>query len=94
MGVPSRAVAHVHEGRAVRWYVVQTKPRKEALASIHLLASGIEVFYPRLRLPRYAGSGGVVPMFPKMPKVEIAQVEWTHSYKHFSVRQRWRSKRF
>ncbi len=48
-----------------RWYVVHVKAHREPLAGRHLERRGVEVFYPRLRLPRYADAARpVVPMFP------------------------------
>jgi transcriptional antiterminator RfaH len=32
----------------LRWYVVQTKPRKEEVAAVHLERDAIEVFFPKM----------------------------------------------
>ena len=31
-----------------RWYVIQTKPRKEEMAVLHLERESVEVFFPRM----------------------------------------------
>lgn len=55
-----------------QWYVVHSKPRKEAFAEFILRQKGIEVFFPRLRLP---GSPRrrrqTVPLFPNYLFVKI-----------------------
>jgi transcription elongation factor/antiterminator RfaH len=47
------------------WYVVYTKPAREAYASDHLKQKGLEVFFPRLEVPsRLFAPRGLVPLFP------------------------------
>lgn len=33
----------------LKWYVIQTKPRKEEVAVFHIEREGIEVFFPRMK---------------------------------------------
>ena len=48
-----------------RWYVVYSKPHKENSARYHISAKGLEVFFPRLSLPRNAKRlNPVIPLFP------------------------------
>jgi transcriptional antiterminator RfaH len=50
---------------AVPWYVVYSKPHREAMAEAHLRRKGLEVFLPRLELPDYATQRRPsVPLFP------------------------------
>jgi transcriptional antiterminator RfaH len=54
------------------WYVVYSKPHHERLARLHLERQGIEVFYPQLLLPLYAGPRRrVVPLFPNYLFIKI-----------------------
>jgi transcriptional antiterminator RfaH len=55
------------------WYAVYTKPRREAQAQWHLERKGVEVFFPKLQLPKYAaGRQAVVPLFPNYIFVHVA----------------------
>ncbi len=48
-----------------RWYVVYSKPRKENSARFHISAKGLEVFFPRLSLPRNTKRlKPIIPLFP------------------------------
>jgi transcriptional antiterminator RfaH len=50
---------------AVPWYVVYSKPHREAVAERHLRRKGFDVFYPKLELPSYAAAPRCpVPLFP------------------------------
>ncbi len=54
------------------WYVVYTKPRKEALAQFHLRQKGLEIFFPQLLLPESnLNFRRVVPLFPSYLFVKI-----------------------
>jgi transcriptional antiterminator RfaH len=65
--------------RDTAWYVLYTKPRREALAQWHLERKGIEVFYPKLQLPPYATTRQpVVAMFPNYMFVRIVLAERFH----------------
>jgi transcription elongation factor/antiterminator RfaH len=56
----------------VGWYVVYSKPQREAWAELHLRRKGIEVFHPQLELPDYAGGRRrSVPLFPNYLFVQI-----------------------
>jgi transcription elongation factor/antiterminator RfaH len=47
------------------WYVVYSKPHKESSAKYHISAKGLEVFFPRLALPRNTKrANSVIPLFP------------------------------
>lgn len=53
---------HIEERQ---WYVVYSKPQKEAYAKFHLELKGLEVFLPRLLLPESAKKRNrIVPLFP------------------------------
>ena len=56
-----------------QWYVVYSKPNREEYAQYHLQRKGIEVFFPRLRLPvSSAKQRQVIPLFPNYLFVHIA----------------------
>ena len=47
------------------WYVVYSKPRKEAQAQFHLGLKGLESFFPRLYLPQSVDKKKrIIPLFP------------------------------
>ena len=47
------------------WYVVYSKPHKESSAKFHIGTKGLEVFFPRLSLPRNTKRADrVIPLFP------------------------------
>jgi len=55
-----------------QWYVVYSKPRKEECAEFHLRLKGVEVFFPRLRLPgSLRKRKQIVPLFPNYLFVRI-----------------------
>ena len=72
-----------------RWYVASTKPRSEEIAHFHLVARGIEVYYPKLFLPIPNRSGRqLIPLFPNylfvridVSSSEYFQVEWCQGLK-------------
>jgi transcription antitermination factor NusG len=73
-----------------RWYVVQAKARREAMAQRHLAGRGVEVFFPQLLLPRYLGRPGeTVPMFPGYLFVQLVledqfdAVRWSPGVQRF-----------
>lgn len=48
-----------------QWYVVYSKPAREAYAHYHLTQKGVEVFFPQLQLPAPLPSPrALVPLFP------------------------------
>ena len=54
--------------KTLRWYLLHTKPSREALAQHHLERQGFEVYYPRLRQwVRWRGQlkERVVALFPR-----------------------------
>jgi transcriptional antiterminator RfaH len=67
------------------WYVVYSKPHKENAAKFHIAAKGLEVFFPRLLLPRSARkTHAIIPLFPNYLFVrmnveteEYAYVSWS-----------------
>jgi transcriptional antiterminator RfaH len=61
------------------WYVVYSKPQKEDFAQFHLKQKGVEVFFPRLLLPRSSRKRKLlVPLFPNYLFVRIDL--WRHYY--------------
>jgi transcription elongation factor/antiterminator RfaH len=61
------------------WYVVYSKPQKEEFAQFHLKQKGVEVFFPRLLLPRSSRKRKLlVPLFPNYLFVRIDL--WRHYY--------------
>jgi transcription antitermination factor NusG len=55
-----------------QWFVVYSKPQKEDYAQVHLKQKGVEVFYPRLSLPRSSQKRKlVIPLFPSYLFVRI-----------------------
>ena len=55
-----------------QWYVVYSKPRKEEFAEFNLRQKGLEVFFPRLRLPGSRQKRKqIVPLFPNYLFVKI-----------------------
>ena len=73
----------MYETAGKRWYVVQTRPRAEALAAAHLERQGYETYFPRyLTRRRHARKLETVaaPLFPRYMFVAIDMAV-----------QRWRS---
>jgi transcription elongation factor/antiterminator RfaH len=72
------------------WYVVYTKPHKEESALFHLQLKGVEVFFPRLSLPRPLRlRKQLIPLFPNYVFVRVRLPEdydcvtWTQGVKRF-----------
>ena len=62
-----------------QWFVVYSKPQKEDFAQVHLKQKGVEVFFPRLALPRSSQRRKlVIPLFPSYLFVRIDL--WTQYY--------------
>jgi transcriptional antiterminator RfaH len=62
-----------------QWFVVYSKPQKEDFAQVHLKQKGVEVFFPRLSLPRSSRKRKlVIPLFPSYLFVRINL--WTQYY--------------
>lgn len=62
-------------GLSVRWYLIHTKPRREAIAETNLLRQGYEVYYPRLVRPmRVRGRwvSRIVSLFPRYLFLRLA----------------------
>jgi transcriptional antiterminator RfaH len=79
-----------HHDSNVAWYVVYSKPQREAWAELHLRRKGIEAFHPQLELPHYAGGRRrCVPLFPNYVFVQIDllarfyDVVWSPGVKSF-----------
>lgn len=71
VGVEDESVDHVSTGSTLlhdpRWYVAQTQPRAEILATQHLVRQGFNSFFPRFRkLRRHARRVDEIlaPVFP------------------------------
>lgn len=65
-----------------KWYAVYSKPQREEFARNNLFSRGIEVFFPKLRVPANLQSR-VVPLFPSYlfarfnaSSEEFGQVAW------------------
>ena len=78
-----------------QWFVVYSKPRKEACAQFHLERRGIEVFAPRMLLPAYLERRTrLVPLFPNYLFVRIDPAEdfytvlWSPGVSRFITSQR------
>jgi transcriptional antiterminator RfaH len=59
----------------VRWYLIHTKPKREAVAEINLRRQGYEVYYPRLQRPtRIRGHwvDRVAALFPRYLFLRLA----------------------
>lgn|GEM_PF-393339 len=55
-----------------QWYVVYSKPNREEYAQYHLQRKGIDVFFPRLRLPvTSTRQRQVMPLFPSYLFVQL-----------------------
>jgi transcription elongation factor/antiterminator RfaH len=72
------------------WYVVYSKPQKEESAQFHLQLKGVQVFFPRLFLPRSLRvRKQLVPLFPNYLFVRVIlpdqfnAVTWTPGVKRF-----------
>ncbi len=72
------------------WYVIYTKPQKEAVAHLNLRLRGVEAFFPRLLLPKFSRrQKPVVPLFPNYLFVRVDfekaydAVRWTPGVKCF-----------
>ncbi len=62
-----------------QWYVVYSKPHKEECAQFHLRLKGLEVFFPRLLLPKSSRkSRHIVPLFPNYLFVQMRILEEYH----------------
>ncbi len=68
-----------------RWYVVYSKPHKENSARFHISAKGLEVFYPRLSLPRNTKRlNPIIPLFPNYLFVRLNAESEEYSYVSWS----------
>jgi transcriptional antiterminator RfaH len=59
----------------VRWYLIYTKPKQEAVAEMNLLRQGYEVYYPRLLAPsriRGCWVDRVTSLFPRYLFLRLA----------------------
>ena len=72
------------------WFVIYSKPQKEEFAQFHLQLKGVEVFFPRLLLPRSSRKRKLlVPLFPNYLFVRISlgtqyyAVLWSPGVKKF-----------
>ena len=55
-----------------QWYVVYSKPNREEYAQYHLQRKGIQVFFPRLRLPTSSPKQRqIIPLFPSYLFVQL-----------------------
>ena len=62
-----------------QWFVIYSKPQNEEVAQFHLKQKGVEVFFPRLLLPKSSQKRKlVIPLFPNYLFVRINL--WTHYY--------------
>ena len=73
-----------------QWFVIYSKPQKEDVAQVSLKQKGVEVFFPRLLLPRSSQKRKlVIPLFPNYLFVRINvetqyySVLWSPGVKNF-----------
>jgi transcriptional antiterminator RfaH len=73
-----------------QWFVIYSKPQKEEVAQVSLKQKGVEVFFPRLLLPRSSQKRKlVIPLFPNYLFVRINvetqyySVLWAPGVKNF-----------
>ena len=73
-----------------QWFVIYSKPQKEEVAQYYLKQKGVEVFFPRLLLPRSSLKRKlVIPLFPNYLFVRINlgtqyySVLWAPGVKNF-----------
>ena len=73
-----------------QWFVVYSKPQREEVAQFHLRQKGVEVFFPRLLLPKSSQKRKlIVPLFPNYLFVRIDvgtqyySVLWSPGVKNF-----------
>jgi transcriptional antiterminator RfaH len=90
LSVSEREPRDIATGGARYWYVVYSKPRQETSAEFHLQQRGVEVFAPKLSLPKYvARPSRVVPLFPSYlfvridPAQDYCRVLWAPGVKRF-----------
>ena len=63
------------------WYVVYSKPHKEAQVQLHLGLKGIESFFPRLQLPGSVNKNkGIAPLFPNYLFVRVNLATESHYF--------------
>ncbi|MEJ5375522.1 MAG: transcription termination/antitermination NusG family protein [bacterium] len=69
-----------------RWFVVQTNPKEEERALVHLAEKGLELFFPKIRVVRFRrfkAREAIRPLFPSYLFArfhypdEYPQVVWT-----------------
>jgi len=73
-----------------QWFVLYSKPQREEVAQFHLRQKGVEVFFPRLMLPKSSQKRKlIVPLFPNYLFVRIDvgtqyySVLWSPGVKNF-----------
>lgn len=94
MGAPAPNAAPLAGDEPKCWFVIYSKPRKEASAQFHLDRRGIEVFAPKMLLPAYLDRRTrLVPLFPNYlfvkidPVVDFHTVLWTPGVSRFVASQ-------
>ena len=90
LSVSERAIWEAEPAGARSWYVVYSKPRQETFAQFHLQQRGVEVFVPKLSLPKYVTRPSrIVPLFPSYlfvridPTQEYHRVRWAPGVRRF-----------
>jgi transcriptional antiterminator RfaH len=73
-----------------QWFVIYSKPQREEVAQFHLRQKGVEVFFPRLLLPKSSLKRKLlIPLFPNYLFVRIDvgtqyySVLWSPGVKNF-----------
>ena len=73
-----------------QWFVIYSKPQREEVAQFHLRQKGVEVFFPRLQLPKSSQKRKLlIPLFPNYLFVRIDvgtqyySVLWAPGVKNF-----------
>lgn len=77
-GMNSLAVSPtaIQDSELLQWFVVYSKPRKEASAQLHLQHRGIHVFAPKVLLPECLGTQRrLVALFPNYLFVKIRPLQ-------------------
>ena len=95
MAVPALNAPSIPALETKHWFVVYSKPRREASAQFHLERRGIEVFAPKMSLPAYLERRTqLVPLFPNYLFVRLDPVEdfytvlWSPGVSRFITSQR------
>lgn len=65
-----------------RWFVVQTNPKEEERALVHLAEKGLELFFPRIRVVRFRRLRAKQAIRPLFPSYLFARFHYPEEYPH------------